>query len=345
MSATETTPAVPVQDVTTTPPADTLRTERGDTLLVGYLYISPSEDGPDERRCCTEAADLAAFVARFWARHEANARGPDLWLAPHLRERFIARLVATDAKGALSCAGELPPALGLAEVGFGPRGELRLVDGHAPSADERRAFDCRADGGCYFGDDLVELNVPLDGRAADLGRLVAQARAGQLLFAPRATAGGYIYVVTAHDRARRESRGEPYLSTLETGDELRPAQRLGALTAPAHAVWSYFRRYHQSRDGNLPSEAEFAAFLAKYGVTAPPPEPPPDARLAERVENFISDFYDDKVRGPTQKQIVARLGKRKETVAAALDWLVRQNRVKLGPRGPHGEHEYLPGDR
>src|SRR5439155_7188009 len=153
---------------------------------------------------------------------------------------------------------------------------------------------------------------------AEIARRAAEALAEGLLFAPEAATGGYVYVLTYHDAARRRSRGEPELMTLH-GDDLRPAKRAGALPEPAAELMAYVRRYiaqrHPDGRGVAPSDPEVAAFLHKRGFQdAAPRVPEPDARLARKVEDAALALAGRMApgRGPVASEIATRAHIRRE---------------------------------
>lgn len=330
-----------------TEPVGDLRSEPHRWLLVGHRYIEAAADEPSSENVdvfCSSAADLPAFVARFWVRNENDALLPYLWLAPHLRDRWV-ELVAPRMGWADRIRGPAADAV----ITTDAHGRLDRVNGERDNASQRLAALCGFTGGAFgnlFVENLREYGLPAEGRVGELHRQLQRSEAGRLLYEPEARAGGYVYVVTAHDRDARERGGEPYLQTLD-GDALLPAQNRGVLPGPAAEVWAFFRQWHRNHAPDCtawPTQAEFAAYIKQRRLSEPPPAaPPPDAKLAEKIANYVQDQYDEKGVGPNKGQVTRRMRRRPETVAAVLDWLIRQGRVKLGPRGARGEHEYLPG--
>lgn len=333
-------------------PVVSLRTEHRDWLFVGYARVGFEPDDPANEVdiYCEHPAEVAAFVTRWVARHRAYQSTPRLWLVPRLQERFTDAMLRTGIPFVLD---PVPPAHQHRVVAIAPSGACSFADGQAPPAWFQ--LDDEHDN-IWFGETVIEHDVPLEGELGSLRDLVEREAVNRLLFAPRAVAGGYIYVVTAHDRARRERDGLPYLRAVSQNeqddiDELvpMPIQRRGMLPLPAAEVWAYFRQYHKSRApecahlSTLPTQEEFAAFIKQRRLQdAPPTAPPPDVRLAEKVELAVGRWCDEKARGPTLAQVVKKVGKRREAVRDALDWLIKNGKLKLGPRGPRGEHEYLP---
>jgi len=334
------------------PPVPTeLRTERRDYLLVGWFSTpQPREAAIADDVCCDDATQLPAFIQRWVTREKSASATPMLWLAPKLREKFIEALAVMAARPNPPLGWYVPPASAgasitvrrdifanpyIATVGgqhFGPDDD----------PDELVGLDSRA-----FAENLMAYDLPLDGELGVLAHLATQEDARRLLYAPRAGAGGYFYVVTPHDRKRRERLGKPVLQTLDGIDLVNPRRRV--LPLPVEELVVFLRTYmgDQVEKGRpahfwFPPDQQIAAWLREKAIQAPPSQPPPDAKLAERIEALIENTWDDKGHGLNQAQIVAKVRKRPATVATALEWLLGRGRIKLGPKGPQGQYEYLP---